>query len=450
MGKKHKKHKKKEIHLKQKVCLICEKPFKGRTQLCPTCNKQRKEVWKEVWEHPVSVRVMATIKALYPNEDVFSIMKEGPMEVRNKLRKVGPDSRKRIRRELAEKLRSPDYLKKEYSKLDHVPSYINDIFSKDQTKEFLRVEGDRLNPKIYYVCKRCKQEQCQSYDDLKKKKGHNCIGWKSSGEVTVEEYLKLKKIYYKTQRDTLECVNPRTNYPMPYDFELPEYRVIIEVQGEQHYKFIPYFHGSPENFEYQKWKDEQKKMHAEENGYQVLYINYSAIETGKYKSIIDQMLINTPKIYIEKENHMKPVVQIYTDGACSGNPGPGGWAAILLYKTHKKEFSGGEASTTNNRMELMAVIQALSRLKLPCVVELWSDSAYVIDGISKGWAKKWRANGWKRPNKKPALNPDLWERLLKLTEKHEVHYHWVKGHAANSYNNRCDKLAVAESRKFPA
>ena len=141
-------------------------------------------------------------------------------------------------------------------------------------------------------------------------------------------------------------------------------------------------------------------------------------------------------------------VTIYTDGACSGNPGPGGWGAILMYGAHKRELSGGEADTTNNRMELTAVIRALSLLKEPCIVELWSDSKYVIDGLSKGWAKGWKAKGWVKSDKKPALNSDLWEQLLGLIAQHEVHYHWVKGHAENEFNNRCDELAVAESRKF--
>ena len=141
-------------------------------------------------------------------------------------------------------------------------------------------------------------------------------------------------------------------------------------------------------------------------------------------------------------------VTIYTDGACSGNPGPGGWGAVLRYQNVEKELSGGEAETTNNRMELTAVIRALECLNQPCVVELYSDSKYVIDALSLGWAKGWQTRGWKKPDKKPALNPDLWQQLLELTERHEMRYHWVKGHADNPYNNRCDQLAVAESRKF--
>jgi len=141
-------------------------------------------------------------------------------------------------------------------------------------------------------------------------------------------------------------------------------------------------------------------------------------------------------------------VTIYTDGACSGNPGPGGWGAILRYGEHEKVLSGGEAHTTNNRMELTGVIRALEALKEPCAVELWSDSKYVIDALSLGWAKGWRARGWKKADKKPALNPDLWERLLTLTEQHEMRYHWVKGHAENEFNNRCDALAVSEREKY--
>lgn len=141
-------------------------------------------------------------------------------------------------------------------------------------------------------------------------------------------------------------------------------------------------------------------------------------------------------------------VTIYTDGACSGNPGPGGWGAILHYNGVSKELSGGEAHTTNNRMEITGVISALEALKEPCIVELYSDSKYVIDSLQKGWAVAWRKKGWIKSDKKPALNADLWEILLKLTEKHEVHYHWVKGHAENEYNNRCDALAVAEREKY--
>ena len=141
-------------------------------------------------------------------------------------------------------------------------------------------------------------------------------------------------------------------------------------------------------------------------------------------------------------------VTLYTDGACSGNPGPGGWGAILEYMGHQPELRGGEASTTNNRRELTAGSRGLQALKEPCIVELYSDSKYVIDGLSKGWAAGWQKKGWIKSDKKPALNPDLWEILLELTARHEMRYHWIKGHAENPKNNRCDEMAVAEWKKL--
>ena len=141
-------------------------------------------------------------------------------------------------------------------------------------------------------------------------------------------------------------------------------------------------------------------------------------------------------------------VDIFTDGACSGNPGPGGWGAILRYKGTDKCISGGEAETTNNRMELSAVIEALKLLKEPCEVTLWTDSKYVADGLGKGWAAGWKKNGWRKADKKPALNPDLWDELLTLYDKHSVTIQWIKGHASHPENEKCDKMAVAESQKF--
>ena len=141
-------------------------------------------------------------------------------------------------------------------------------------------------------------------------------------------------------------------------------------------------------------------------------------------------------------------VTIYTDGACSGNPGPGGWGAILEWNGMEKELSGGAADTTNNRMELSGVIEALRALKEPCAVELYTDSKYVFDAVDKRWVYGWRARGWVKADKKPALNVDLWQQLLPLLETHTVRWHWVKGHAENEKNNRCDKLAVAQSQRY--
>ncbi len=143
---------------------------------------------------------------------------------------------------------------------------------------------------------------------------------------------------------------------------------------------------------------------------------------------------------------MKTVI-LYTDGACSGNPGPGGWAAILRYGSAARELSGGEASATNNRMELTAVLEGLKALKEPCAVELFSDSQYIVNALNNGWLRDWKRRGWKRRDG-PLKNLELWQELDGLLQKHTVSAHWVKGHADNEYNNRCDSMAVAERDKF--
>ncbi len=140
-------------------------------------------------------------------------------------------------------------------------------------------------------------------------------------------------------------------------------------------------------------------------------------------------------------------LEIFTDGACSGNPGPGGWGAVLRYLEYEKELSGGEKNTTNNRMELTAIIEALSCLKEPCSVTLTTDSKYAADGITKGWARSWQKNGWRKADKKPAQNVDLWEKLLALLDTHNVEIVWVKGHAGHPENERCDKLATTAIEK---
>ena len=141
-------------------------------------------------------------------------------------------------------------------------------------------------------------------------------------------------------------------------------------------------------------------------------------------------------------------IDIYTDGSCRCNPGPGGWGAILVYKGIEKELCGGEPNTTNNRMELTAVIKALQALKEECEITLTSDSKYVLDAITNGWAESWKAKGWKKADKSPALNHDLWEMLLNEIKKHQITYVWVKGHAGHPYNERCDEMAQNESGKY--
>ena len=140
-------------------------------------------------------------------------------------------------------------------------------------------------------------------------------------------------------------------------------------------------------------------------------------------------------------------VTIYTDGACSGNPGPGGWGAILIYGNNKKELSGGEYSTTNNRMELISVITALNALREPCDVTLYTDSQYIVNAINRGWLESWEQKGWKKKGGE-VKNPDLWIKLIPLLETHKIKFEWIKGHSDNEFNNRRDELAVAESKKY--
>lgn len=152
---------------------------------------------------------------------------------------------------------------------------------------------------------------------------------------------------------------------------------------------------------------------------------------------------NQGNISDENEGDRLKKVRIYTDGACSGNPGPGGWGAVLQYGERQKELSGGEADTTNNRMELTAVIEALSALREPCEVELTSDSKYVVDAVEKGWLYGWVKKGWKKSNNDPVLNVDLWQRLLPLLKRNTVRFVWIRGHTGHPENERCDELAVA-------
>lgn len=140
-------------------------------------------------------------------------------------------------------------------------------------------------------------------------------------------------------------------------------------------------------------------------------------------------------------------IEMFTDGACSGNPGPGGWGTILRYNGTEKELSGGNSDTTNNRMEMMAVISGLKALKEPCEVDLFTDSKYVCDSVTKGWVYSWKKNNWRKADKKPALNVDLWEEMLQLLDKHNVTFHWLKGHNGHPENERCDKLAVMQAEK---
>lgn len=286
------------------------------------------------------------------------------------------------------------------------------------------------------------------------------------GYTLNEQAKELRKNPTDPERKIWFCclkeIKPRFHFqrivgPYIFDFYCPQLKLGIELDGESHAERAAY--------------DAERTAFLSSQGIEILrYTNedimlrFDAVKEHLYQIIQKKggrreqtaLSNNNPPVGFaghppaggqEKELLMKTVT-IYTDGACSGNPGPGGWGAILCCGGVEKELSGGEASTTNNRMELTAVISALRALKYPCIVELYSDSKYVIDALQKGWVWGWKKKGWIKSDKKPALNVDLWEELLPLVKTHEVHYHWVKGHAENEKNNRCDQLAVAESKKF--
>lgn len=177
--------------------------------------------------------------------------------------------------------------------------------------------------------------------------------------------------------------------------------------------------------------------------------NYEGLQTDEYPENIaeNSATLLTQPLLEELEELEQKEVKIYTDGACIGNPGPGGYGVVLLYGNRRKELSGGFQLTTNNRMEMMAAIVGLRALKCPCNITLYSDSKYVVDAIEKGWAKRWQDNDWKRNKKDKASNPDLWEQLLNLCDQHQIKFVWVKGHAGIPENERCDQLAVEASQQ---
>lgn len=189
--------------------------------------------------------------------------------------------------------RSEEYRNAYYAKDDteNIPLYVYREMQKYPHRELVGISGQRIDPYVYYTCLRCEEEQATLFSKLTH--GHDCPAIKSSGEAAVEAYLKQVSIPFWTQRQTLPCVNPRTRSVMPYDIEIRHERILIEIQGNQHYEYVPYFHGSEENFAYQQWKDRYKKKVAEQNGYQMIYIDYLDIKTGRFRELIHSAL-DTP------------------------------------------------------------------------------------------------------------------------------------------------------------
>lgn len=272
--------------MSERTCLLCEKPFKGKTKLCPLCNKKRINAEGK----KISIWTLIAIKELRPTQDPFELIKRSPFIVSDVYRMVPKKQRGEIRHERIIHYQSDRYKATPYRKTDKVPDYIKEFMKGDPSKVLVGIEGDKRNPLIYYLCARCNQEQCQSYLDLQIGRGHNCDSVKSSGEAIIERFLSEHNIEFVTQFKTLRCTNPRTDKVMPYDIQITMVPLIIEIQGRQHYCFTPYFHGTEENFKYSQFKDQFKKSYAERHGYHILYINYDQIKSGEYqKMILDKL-----------------------------------------------------------------------------------------------------------------------------------------------------------------
>lgn len=264
---------------KVKVCTLCEKPHRCRTQLCTKCNKQSKDL-------KVSITKLLTLKYYYKTNDIFKILEEKPFLLHSKVNK---EKALEFKRNIREYHRSSEYRREEYKKWEcNIPPYIINAMKKYPMRELLTLSGDKSNPTVHYMCKACGEEQVCKFRDLNR--GHGCVTSKSSGEVIVENFLNEQGIKFYTQMNTLKCFNPITKRQLPYDIEIIGKKVLIEIQGEQHLRFIEHFHGTSENFQYQQRKDDYKRRWAEKNGYTVVYIYYNEFNNHEYKRKILEVL----------------------------------------------------------------------------------------------------------------------------------------------------------------
>lgn len=267
-----------------KICPLCQKPHKCRVQLCGSCKAKNRLLTKQMGKK-FSIATLLYIKQKYrlTVDEVFSILATNSWSI-----DFGDcQSRIKNKREYREFIDSNAAVPFE-KEINNVPDYILAFFKKNEDKMLLYLNGQRSNPLVVYQCNKCGKEIAIRWKDILK--GHNCEFIKSSGEAIVEKYLK-NIVDIKIQRDTLSCLNPLTKHIMPYDIEIPSKKIIIEIQGEQHLKFIPYFHITEENFRYQEYKDRIKKEYAESCGYKVIYLFYDVIKSGKYKDILADYLI---------------------------------------------------------------------------------------------------------------------------------------------------------------
>lgn len=275
-----------------KICDICNKPHKNNKNICHRCLKRSKEIPKKVFPHIQQKRYRLSdvrvlfIKEKYNVTDVYTFIENNPELY------FDPEF-KRTRREQLDKKKdlriynkSKSYKGKRLNPNSIAPDFIKLEIAKHPDKVYKHVNGDVRNPEVYFYCKICKADSFVLYEDLRIGKSH--INHKTSkGEAIVEDFIR-KGLRYATQNNTLKCINPETNYPLPYDFELLDFKILIEVQGDQHFRYVEYFHGTEENFEYQLKKDKIKKDFAIESGYSLLELDYDDILSGKYENMIRQ------------------------------------------------------------------------------------------------------------------------------------------------------------------
>ena len=263
-----------------RICLLCSKPKAKKGELCTSCTQKKRKLSTAFnTKYSVSNTLLASAKTIYRCDDVFKFLTDNPDKFWVMIHK--PKKEKRIvRNEYKAQMKATD----RYVNGDPIPLFVKNLLG--DTKTAISVTGAKNNPNIIYRCHKCGETLFTRYSDYKAHQGHDCEGVKSSGEIIVERFLKANGIAYKTQRDTLRCVNPETGFVMPYDFELTGKKVLIEVQGEQHRKFIPRFHVTREAFDYQVKKDRYKKAFAESKGYRLIEIWYDDLSDERLKKIL--------------------------------------------------------------------------------------------------------------------------------------------------------------------
>lgn len=274
----------------KRFCALCHRPISYKGDFCRGC-KLKKEKLIEKIGYKVSNREIIWLKGKLNVPDIFAILDTHPEKIKM-IYDVSRLEKANVRKEVLSETRSPVYKENDYIKnISEQPKCLDDFFKKHPNLEYLTIEGQKYDPYIYFRCKSCDKEFKFLWSKLRVSQQHGCQNaHKSSGESAVEDFLKNNKIKYKTQYKTLKCVNPKTKHPMPYDFELVDYKIIIEVQGDQHTEFIEYFHGTKENYEYQVWKDCYKKNFALSKGYRYIEIFYEDIKSGKYKDMLKEII----------------------------------------------------------------------------------------------------------------------------------------------------------------